>query len=467
MAVVDITMAYTPSLDNRQFGHYELLFVDHKGENNTIRLKFGFEQLWTISRDVSSTAFDFMVFSMAIYNTDRAINRLIYSFDGWLRQIHLRVPVLNLNEMNRAKGDLVSTLDFLTGDDWQITFIQAAPYNYEPKLKPIDNTVYSRVSLFSGGLDSLIGFIDGCSSLPENKKILLISHKELGKEGKDQERIQNKCNSHNLFIEKFTRVQINVGIKKHTEGKSPLEATFRARSILFIGAGIYCSHSINPQQELIIPENGTISLNIPLDKGRRSACSTRTTHPVVLKRLQAAFCKMGIQNKLVNPYQLKSKADMVIDCCNDNAKKDALRLLYKESCSCAKRSHKRWWKNKKDANDNPILHCGYCLPCIYRIVSLAIVGWDVNEPLGNNVFDPREVDLDNPKLLKNRDFKALLYFLKNRCNKETIESELIANGITDLDELHSYTDFVLHSYDQVKDWIKIHDNPKISSMGGL
>lgn len=49
---------------------------------------------------------------------------------------------------------------------------------------------------------------------------------------------------------------------------------------------------------------------------------------------------MGINNKLENPYQLKSKADMMMDCCEDSAKKAALAVLYKDSCSCAKRSHK-------------------------------------------------------------------------------------------------------------------------------
>ena len=45
---------------------------------------------------------------------------------------------------------------------------------------------YEYVSLFSGGLDSLIGFIDFASLAREGKKVLLVSHYDMGKERQDQ-----------------------------------------------------------------------------------------------------------------------------------------------------------------------------------------------------------------------------------------------------------------------------------------
>lgn len=469
MEAVNVTIKYEPAATTREFGHYVVSFAGLDGTQYSVKLKFGFDELKSIAQDTSSIAFDFLVFSLSVYNADRAISRAIYSEEGWKRRIRLTVPMLHLLEMNRAKDTLTSALNFLTGDDWELNFEQAAPYQIEQELPIVDRSVYGRVSLFSGGLDSLIGFVDGCAALPGDKKILLVSHKELGKEWSDQVRILDDCKAHQIYTGKYEQLLVNAGINNQgwISKRAVCEGTFRARSILFIGAGIYCAHAINPQMPLIIPENGTISLNVPLDRGRRSACSTRTTHPVFLKRLQEALSLMGINNKLENPYQIKSKADMMVDCCKDPKKKAALKLLYKDSCSCAKRSHKRSWKRRKDRNGRPILHCGFCLPCIYRRVALDAVGWDTKEPVGVNVFNVNEIGLSNPNVKKSRDFRALLYFLKNRCDRDTIEGELIANGVYDKQELNSYSAFVLHSYEQVKEWIRKYGNAEIRRRAGL
>lgn len=462
MAVTDVSIRYHQSVDPASFGQYDLSLTDEAGEQQNVDLKFAFDDLWRISRDTSSIAFDFLVFAMSVYNADRAVSRAKYSSDGWKRSIHLHVPVVNVAAMERGLEYLRSAVDFLTGDEWNFEFVEIPPYNYVPPLMPIENLQdYDKVSLFSGGLDSLIGFIDACSRLPEGKKVLLISHAELGKEGKDQARILGKCLDNDLFAGQYDRAFISAGLKLRRGSTLSTEATFRARSILFFAAGIYCAHSISLDKQLIIPENGTISLNVPLERGRRSACSTRTTHPVFLRRMQAALNAIGIQNTLFNPYQLKSKKDMVDDCCKDADRKNALTLLCEESCSCAKRSHKRYWVRRD------VLHCGVCLPCLYRRVSLSGVNELSNERYGLDVFTPAEIQIARSDIKRNRDFKSLLYFLKNRCSREVIETELIANGITSNTEINTYTDFVLHSYEQVKDWLKTYADADIRRRAGL
>lgn len=461
MAVVDITIKYQPSADASKFGKYGL-YLSVGDEQANIELKFGLEDLWRYSRDTSSVAFDFLIFAMSVYNADRAVSRLKYSEDGWRRSIRLTVPVVNVGAMNKGKNDFRSAANFLTGDEWEFKFVQAQPYSYDPPCKPVEHLQdYSIVSLFSGGLDSLIGFIDGCAQLPAGKKILLISHAELGKEGKDQTRILGKCVSSNLFEGQYDRAFISAGLKLRRGNALKTEATFRARSILFFAAGIYCANAIAPKMSLTIPENGTISLNIPLDRGRRSACSTRTTHPVFLRRLQSALNAIGIQNQLVNPYQLKSKKDMVDECCLNTEKKRALVLLCQDSCSCAKRSHKRYWARRN------VLHCGACLPCLYRRVSLSNVEELRNEQYGLNVFTASEIQINRSNIKRNRDFKSLLYFLRNRCKKEVIETELIANGILSKAEIAKFSDFILHSYNQVKDWLQIYADEDIKRRAGI
>ena len=462
MAAVEVNISYQNSADPAKFGQYSLSLTDETGQQQNVDLKFNFDDLWCIARDTSSVAFDFLVFAMSVYNADRAVSRAKYSEEGWKRNIHLKVPVVNVAAMERGVDGFRSAVDFLTGDVWNFEFVQAAPYHFAlPRIQFENLQDYDRVSLFSGGLDSLIGFIDGCTQLPAGKKVLLISHAELGKEGKDQKRILERCEHNGLFNGQYDRAFISAGLKLHRGNTLETEATFRARSILFFAAGIYCACAISPNMPLIIPENGTISLNIPLDKGRRSACSTRTTHPVFLRRLQSALNAIGIQNILENPYQLKSKKDMVDDCCQDAERKGALVVLCSKSCSCAKRSHKRYWVRRN------VLHCGVCLPCLYRRVSLSGVDELRNEQYGLDVLTPAEIQITRLDIKRNRDFKSLLYFLRNRCRREVIETELIANGITGKVEVETYTEFVLHSYDQVKDWLRTNANADIRQRAGI
>jgi len=272
MAAVEVNISFQQSADPAKFGQYSLSLIDEAGQQQDVDLKFNFDDLWRIGRDTSSVAFDFLVFAMSVYNADRAVSRAKYSEEGWKRNIHLRVPVVNVAAMERGLESFRSAVDFLTGDAWYFEFVQATPYNFAPPRIQFENLQdYDRVSLFSGGLDSLIGFIDGCTQLPAGKKVLLVSHAELGKEGKDQTRILRRCNHNGLFNDQYDRAFISAGLKLHRGNTLETEATFRARSILFFAAGIYCARAISPNMPLIIPENGTISLNIPLDKGRRSS----------------------------------------------------------------------------------------------------------------------------------------------------------------------------------------------------
>lgn len=89
--------------------------------------------------------------------------------------------------------------------------------------------------MFSGGLDSLIGFIDEASTLSVDKKILLVSHMELGKEHSDQKSILEYCRENNIFSNKYEQVLLNAGLKPHSWNiKTPTESTFRSRSLLFL-----------------------------------------------------------------------------------------------------------------------------------------------------------------------------------------------------------------------------------------
>lgn len=465
-------VSYRPSLGNEQIGYFFLEFNGWDGVQRSVGIKFDFKELWDFSRDTTSVAFDFLILSVIVYNVDRAINRIHNSEDGWHRNIILNnVPAINLHAMNRGKEKLDKAIGFLTGDRWDINFVQSGVVNYAPTNNVVNYTHsdYAEVCLFSGGLDSLIGFIDTAHRIPSNKKVLLISHMELGKERKDQEEILSYCGNNHILGNRYERLLINTGLKTKTWNmRTPSESTFRSRSLLFFAAGIYAAHAIDPQQKLLVPENGTISVNIPLDSGRRSACSTRTTHPTFIKKLQEALILIGIDNSIENPYRLKTKADMMNDVFVDPIKRAEISPLVNLSCSCAKRGHNvHWDKSGQEIRDNSITHCGMCLPCIYRRVALNAVGMDAEEKLGTDVLHGVKYNLSNLHQKRAKDFRALLYFLRKRCDEKTIRRELMLNGITDQNDLDEYVNLALHSYDQVKEWLSQKASNNIRQLAGL
>jgi hypothetical protein len=112
--------------------------------------------------------------------------------------------------------------------------------------------------------------------------------------------------------------------------------------------------------ELFVPENGFISLNVPLTPLRRGTLSTRTTHPFYIGAMQAILDDLDIRVSLQNPYQLKTKGEMLVEC----ADQTALRQLACISTSCGRYGRFGF------------RHCGRCVPCLVRRAGIA--RW--NEP---------------------------------------------------------------------------------------
>lgn len=467
-----INVEFTPSHDvqSKELGQFVLHAADVNDQPIEATLNFDFFHLWEFSQDTSSTYFDVLILSQLVYTADRIINRLAFADDGWCRDIVLQdVPVVNVDIFRQNQEMFNTALSYLTGDNWSVSFVPFPQINYAPQIEShYNHEEYEYVSLFSGGLDSLIGFIDFASLAREGKKVLLVSHYDMGKESMDQERIFHSCAANEFFNGKYTSIKAKIGMKNCIkERKVKYENTFRSRSFLFFAMGLYCAQSISETQKVIVPENGTISINIPLCKSRRSSCSTRTTHPVSMKLIMRALESVGIRNPLVNPYRFKSKADMMIDCAQDENKKHILEVLSPLSCSCAKRSHNRWWdKDGAYIHENQIHHCGMCMPCIYRRVAMHAIGLDNPAELGTDIFHgTRYFDINNLQRKTSLDINMLLRFIR-KINRPAVENELLAEGI-DENELDRYVDLVMHSYQQIKDWISLKADDNIKLKAGI
>lgn len=300
-------------------------------------------------------ALDMLYLSLFVFGADRLILR-DSGKDAWSRDIELHVPVLAYEKWINLKDSVENMLNFLTGDHWIIDFRSRAYVDKEirarkrwERVKDYNSDV-SKVCMLSGGLDSCIGAID-LLSLQENKKeILFVSHYGGGKGTKEyQDALKEE------FI-RFYGIRKGQIIQNHASVMDGEEDTTRSRSFMFFAHAIAYASAMNKSIELIIPENGLISLNIPLAHTRLGSSSTRTTHPYYMKMLQKLILDLGLDISIINPFQFKTKGEMILECKN----RDFLQTVLKHTMSC---SHP---DNGRNRGMKYTMHCGYCLPCTIR-----------------------------------------------------------------------------------------------------
>ena len=389
---------------------------------------------------------DFLFFASVVYGIDKLISRE-KTDDRWTRTMEFCLQVSNPEKWSTVTEDLEICLSFLTGDTWKIQFTELQHQLYRPrsrrKFQPPAKG--NTVSLFSGGLDSLIGAIDYLESNSTNSLFLVGHYDRYSKAASDQKRVYDDLKNH--YQSRLDLLQVKVGPKP-----SGTEKTYRSRSLLFIALGMYAACSINEQTHFLIPENGAIALNVPLTPSRRGSCSTRTAHPFFLNKLREIFEKLGIKNKLCNPLELKTKGECVEECLNRNV----LHIAAPKSVSCAKGGHKSWWPNTSAKG------CGVCVPCIYRRASLHKINWD-EEPYGRKIC---RIDLDSKKAYPN-DFRALVSFLRRNLSRQKIAYLLHANGNIEITCLQEYADIVARSMDEVRILLQAKGTDEIKKRAGL
>jgi hypothetical protein len=436
-------MRVTIKIDEAEYGKFsdfKLCFIKDTVEKQVSLSLFQYEKVYDFKTDFTSVKFDFFLISAIVYGVDNLLSREIYSNDGWTRDLEVDFPVRNLSAWLGNEIILKEMLDFLTGDNWTITFTQIEQDNFyysrpfSRRRKAIPSYEFDKiksVSLFSGGLDSLIGVIDELEKLVSDEKILLVSHfdnKSPGPNG-DQNRLLAYLKT--KYPNKIYWVQSKLALarKDQNNAKLKIENNYRSRSLFFIGLGCYLS----PIDELIIPENGTISINYPLTPSRVSSLSTRTTHPFVLKKVNELLYSLGLNTKVHNPYSLKTKGEMFLSCSNQNA----LNQIYHESVSCGKRGRRQFHFDNPRENH----HCGRCMPCIYRRAALNKAGLDSESHYGNFITKVNS--------LGQNDLPALFSFLKSSISLEKMKRDLLVNGNIDFDKLDDYANMVLRSKEEV------------------
>ena len=301
----------------------------------------------------SRQGLDLLYISMAVFAADRLCLR-VNADDGWSRNFKMFIPVLECDLWNRAKPVLEEMLGFLSGDKWKFEFRKREESENELrclekwKKSKIPVKEYDQLCMFSGGLDSFIGAIDLLEQ--DTGKTLFVSHYGGGKGTKEFQDVLK-----DQFAKKYS-IETRDFYQYYAKVVVGVEDTTRTRSFMFFAHAIALATSFERPINLIVPENGFISLNIPSTFSRIGTSSTRTTHPHYMSLLKDLLDIIEIPVSLINPYQFKTKGEMLIECKNQ----EFLQTNLENTMSCSHPDNGRRLKEKEAR------HCGYCLPCVIR-----------------------------------------------------------------------------------------------------
>jgi hypothetical protein len=295
-----------------------------------------------------------MVLATLVHAADTRISRAAESQDTWTREIRLVVPVSNPTLWQSVSALLQRMLNFLTGDRWTIDFrVRLSAFTTVVPRRPrhFKKAPFDGVSLFSGGLDSLIGAID---VLESGGTPLFVSH---AGDGATSDAQYTCFEALKTFYKRqfFNRLRVWMNFPDGLVQGVDSEKTTRGRSFLFFAIGVFAATGLDGAITLRVPENGLIALNVPLDPLRLGALSTHTTHPFYMARWNELLATLDIACHIENPYWDKTKGEMIDACAN----KAVLAPLIQKSLSCSSSTKGRW-------QGRGIEHCGYCLPCLIR-----------------------------------------------------------------------------------------------------
>jgi hypothetical protein len=360
---------------------------------------------------------DFALIALSIVSTDKIILRKD-SPDGWTRNINLTIYVYDANRWMSIREKLEVMLRFLSGDFWSLHFVpivdKIVEFKYQNKLRDADC-----VCLLSGGADSLVGAID----LVSLKKSPLFVSQIVRGDAENQKLFASRLGQDNLC-------QWSCSVNRSIES----EDSTRARSIMFFAFALLATCVVKAKRdgrkEIIVPENGYMSLNISLNANRIGSLSTKTTHPIYMMFLQEIWNDVGFDVNLILPYLYKTKGEVLAECKSQSILKETIS----HSISCGKyRRH-------------ALQHCGVCVPCLVRRAAFLKAGLSDKTNKGylyNNLKNANSSDVNAVAMaVKQVELYGIDMFIKSglsfaNADERNLLRGVISRGIDELRELLS------------------------------
>lgn len=310
---------------------------------------------------LDSVSLDLCELAAFIYMADKAIPRGRY--EKWTRSLSFLVPVRNVDRWNSVKEILTNTVVALSGDNVEFRFVRKVEEKPVGKSHSLASTIKLPESdctcLFSGGLDSLAG---AAYLINQGRRPLFASHYVSalkGLQGNLMAAVRKE------FGCQFHHFQYRVTSRPNPRASHPYkakESSHRARSFMFLSFATVAA-AVHGLSDIFICENGILSVNVPISDARKGSRSTRHAHPLFLLYFnQLVNALYERQFNVQNPFFFWTKCE--------EAKlllKTKLYPMIKNTVTC-------WGYPNQTLRYPNSNHCGYCIPCIVRRVSLLAAG---------------------------------------------------------------------------------------------
>lgn len=345
-----------------------------QGEGKNVNLRIDYITR-TMLGNVPDLLIDLLEVAAYVYCADQRLGRgsdkLTNFGENWRRSLHFSIPVRHPEvwQQDDVQELLVGTLGFLSDDSYSFDFHRA---NAPAQLKElyfsdlIDASMeHDEVAMFSGGIDSFAGAVDDIVTL--GKSITLVGHYSASKVRHVQKGLVEVLKQRGFSL-KVSYIPVWVT----NEGVTAREFTQRTRSFLFACLGLVIAR-MSGKESFSFYENGVVSINLPLAGDVIGGRATRTTHPKVLRGLEALFSTLLDRSiKIRTPLQWLTKTE-VTQKIRDAGMSDFLSMT--NSCT-----RPRIWTETQR-------HCGVCSQCIDRRFAILAAGMEEFEPARNYMRD--------------------------------------------------------------------------------
>ncbi|MCW5941792.1 MAG: 7-cyano-7-deazaguanine synthase [Fimbriimonadaceae bacterium] len=270
------------------------------------------------------------------------------------RTIELSIPVVNHAALNAERQLLERILHILSDDNWTLQFRRVTGSPEDKQSWPDGR---GKTLLFSGGLDSFAGAVD-LLDVHGPDQLLLASHVTGNTYTIASQKALHEYLS-KAYGSDIRRIVLRSGPKTGADSDNPTEdpeVSQRTRSLLFLTIAAIGARRTGMHEVVFIAENGQMAIHLPLSPARIGAFSTHTAHPEFVAdaaRFFSAVLDHAVD--IHNPYLYQTKGEVVAKVASKH------NSIIASSNSC--------WKNARVHG-----HCGACVPCFVRRISLEIHG---------------------------------------------------------------------------------------------
>jgi len=402
---------------------------------------------------LSAIGEDLLRLGGSIYCADRVVRRAGFN-DRWHRDLSLQIGVSDRAAWSAALAPLTEALEFLSGDRWELSLRKSAGpiRQMEDMASQGELSAYDAVCLFSGGLDSLCGAV---ALLEAGKRVALVGHFENGLAPKRQKLLADRLASR-YGAEQSRLFQLHLGPAAQAPHQMrPLpkgadrESSFRARSMLFISAGVALADALGPDVPLYVPENGFIGINVPLRATRAGSRSTRTTHPWFMDRVEESLRVLGVSTPILNPFRTRTKGEVLASV----ADAEGMEALVPTSLSC---SHPESLRNFGFSPQ----HCGYCFPCLIRQASIYAADMEDRTKYAFDVL--RDDRFLAPDTGRAADPMAVL----NSLRKPLGRFDVLRNGPVAAADVVDFSDVYRRGREELRSWLSDKGSAKVKAALG-